>query len=377
SLALAAVLAAAPLTGLHADGAPVLALMALGHLAALLLIPRALDPASGRRGGRNVIVALGLLVGLTAAYALTFYRAAVLPAMPGPVPLLGAAGLIVAGALLLLPRPGELRPLAGPAFAAAVTAVTAGIAAALALLPGGEGGAAAPTADSLRVATYNVHYGYDEGWRFDPGRIAETIDRVDVDVIALQEVPIGLPSAYGIDLPLWLGERTRMRPRFSATAHDLLGEAVLARVALRHTEAVPLPDHGFGGEPAQVLRASLPLGSNTVAVLALHLSVRADVRWRQLRDALEAAPRGAAIVLGDLNARETDPVPRLLRKAGFHDAFRDAGRPAPTFPAGAPDRRIDWIWVRGLTATAARVDDATASDHRLVVATVRVEADGR
>ncbi|HEX7120257.1 MAG TPA: hypothetical protein VF212_15790, partial [Longimicrobiales bacterium] len=58
---------------------------------------------------------------------------------------------------------------------------------------------------------------------------------------------------------------------------------------------------------------------------------------------------------------------------GFRDAFELAGAaPAPTSPAIVPTERIDWIWLRGYDAVEARVLDSTASDHRLVVATVRL-----
>src|SRR5690606_19098855 len=52
----------------------------------------------------------------------------------------------------------------------------------------------------LRVATYNVHHGFDATWRYDPESIARAIERGGADIVALQEVPAGLSFAYGTDL---------------------------------------------------------------------------------------------------------------------------------------------------------------------------------
>jgi endonuclease/exonuclease/phosphatase (EEP) superfamily protein YafD len=57
-----------------------------------------------------------------------------------------------------------------------------------------------------------------------------------------------------------------------------------------------------------------------------------------------------------------------MRAAGFSDPFLESGfEPLPTDPAESPTKRIDYVWLRGLRASDARVLDSLASDHRMVV----------
>jgi endonuclease/exonuclease/phosphatase (EEP) superfamily protein YafD len=63
-----------------------------------------------------------------------------------------------------------------------------------------------------------------------------------------------------------------------------------------------------------------------------------------------------------------------MTEAGFVDPFIAGGfYPAPTDPAEKPNKRIDFVWMRGLTPTDARVLESTASDHRMVVVEARLE----
>jgi endonuclease/exonuclease/phosphatase family metal-dependent hydrolase len=81
--------------------------------------------------------------------------------------------------------------------------------------------------------------------------------------------------------------------------------------------------------------------------------------------------------MGDLNAEPGSAETGLLKAAGLSDAFLAAGGgPAdePTWPAGRPDRRIDYIWLSGDLAAAGFVaTTSTASDHRGIAVTVRTK----
>lgn len=384
TLLLVALAAAAAIIGYGADGTLVALVMAAGHLAALLLITRALDPSSGRRSGTAMAAGLAVFILATALYGLTFFAAFTVPALDGGVPwIMGAAGLVLAGCFVLLPRPD--------AFATPSSWVPAGLAIAAAAIatvvlaaPSGPSEAVVAEAGEvaggdgdrgIRVATWNVHYGFDEAWRFDPGAMAETLRRADVDLVALHEVPVGAPTAYGVDLPLWLGRRAGLHHHFSATINGLLGDAFLTRLPGARVESLPLP--AGGGDRKQLLRLTAAIGGDAVTFNALHLGVEERARSSQIREALAAVGPGPAVILGDLNAEPGSPVTTALAGAGFHDVFRDAGVAAPpTFPARQPTRRIDWIWIRGLRADSATVLSDTPSDHRGVVATLHI-LDGR
>lgn len=377
-----------------------------GHAAALLLLGRALAPAGGRRGGWTVTVALAVFLLFSVLYAFTYFYAFTFPAFQGAAPrILVLAGAVLFAATLLVPLPRPTPPpavrrrvvaaaLATIALAAAVPAwvgwreemeaergdptaarrVDAWAARADTATDGDVAAAAPPAAEpalEVRVATYNVHYGFGEDWRYAPEAMAATIAESGADVVALQEVSVGLATAYGTDLARWLGRRLGMRVRFAPTLNGTLGDAVLSWLPVVGFRSVPLPPHD--ADSKQVAVAEIAIWADTVRVLATHFGLSPAERTVQIAGVLDAAGAGPAIIAGDLNAGPGGNVVRRLEEAGFRDAFELAGvPPAPTSPAIVPVERIDWIWLRGYDAVDARVLESTASDHRLVVAVVGV-----
>lgn len=384
-LLLVALTAIAALVGYWLEGVAVALLMAGGHMAALLLVTRALEPASGRRSSGRVVAGLAVLVVATTLYGLTFYSAFTVPAMEGGAPwIFGAVGVLLAGCFVLLPRPAVIPspPSRVPTVVLAAGLALLAIAIPVVTARGVPVASPEPAARTepavgeavgeavVRVATWNLHYGFDGRWRFDPAAVAGTLRRTGADLVALQEVPVGAPMAYGIDLPLWLGRSTGLRPHFSPTINGLLGDAFLTRLDAARMEAIPLP--AAGGDRKQLLRLTADVGGRRVGFYGLHLGVRESARAAQLREALAWIEAGPSVVLGDLNAEAGSPVTALLSEAGFSDAFRETlPRPA-TFPSHDPTVRIDWIWVRGLRAESPDVLRDAGSDHLAVVATLHI-----
>jgi endonuclease/exonuclease/phosphatase (EEP) superfamily protein YafD len=75
---------------------------------------------------------------------------------------------------------------------------------------------------------------------------------------------------------------------------------------------------------------------------------------------------------GDLNARADTPDIAAL-SFSLTDAWHRCGDGGAghTFPAHAPDRRIDYLLLRGLTCTRAEVVTTDASDHRPLLVTIQ------
>jgi endonuclease/exonuclease/phosphatase (EEP) superfamily protein YafD len=77
------------------------------------------------------------------------------------------------------------------------------------------------------------------------------------------------------------------------------------------------------------------------------------------------------VLAGDFNAKPTDESIMLVTDSGRFDGAFDG---PPTFPADAPDRRIDYVFAPvAWEHVETRVLDTRASDHRPVVATFRVK----
>jgi endonuclease/exonuclease/phosphatase family metal-dependent hydrolase len=165
------------------------------------------------------------------------------------------------------------------------------------------------------------------------------------------------------------------------------GVALLSRWPIRRDTLVPLlvtaPPGRTTGDREQrgVLVAVVDAPGGPLAVLNTHLDHTGDDVWRMqeiatvLQVSRTAVEPGMPVLIGgDLNARPESPVHEQLRGAGFGDAWEGCGAgDAMTFPASAPDRRIDYLYVDGGTrCESARVLASDASDHRPLVFRLRL-----
>jgi endonuclease/exonuclease/phosphatase family metal-dependent hydrolase len=355
-------------------GWPVALLTVAGHFAALVLVYRALAPAGGRRGGWVVTVGLALLICLQLLYAFTFFYDFTVPAFRNQAPVIMAlAGTILLLFLLFTPRPNESRARLRrtlPLLCAAGILLVLGVRLAWRSRPLPIVPAAART---FRIATYNVHYGFADDWRYDPEGIARALESSAADVIVLQEVPAGMPAAYGTDLALWLGRRLRMQSRFAPTINGLLGDAFLTRLPIMSFDSHLLPPDS--ADRKQLGTLTVRTGPTAVTIFGTHLSIHERERWTQVE---AAAPLMAgitpAVLAGDLNDGPQSFVLTRLQQLGFRSAFEMLGTAQPpSAPARQPREIIDYVLVRGLQVETATVIPAAASDHRPVMATLRLQ----
>ncbi|MCK5633919.1 MAG: endonuclease/exonuclease/phosphatase family protein [Anaerolineales bacterium] len=221
--------------------------------------------------------------------------------------------------------------------------------------------------ERLRLATYNIHYGYDDDWHTTLEDIARTIEAEDVDVIALQEVDTGRMTSYCADNAYFLARRLGMNVVYLPTVEHLTGIALLYKgpqVPESSTLVASLQ------EATGVVHAALSWNGKDLHSYGIWLGLSDEDTMRQIEQALAfIGDRSPTSFGGDFNARPDEPEIALIRDAGFADPFALLGiDPAPfTSPAIEPDSRIDYVWVRGLLPVKAWVSDSLASDHRMVV----------
>jgi endonuclease/exonuclease/phosphatase family metal-dependent hydrolase len=358
-----------------------LLLATMVSVALLSALPRRLRRAQPSRsgGGRTGLgLALGnlafLLLSFGLAFAFTYPYT--LPALKGS----GLAWYLAAALLSGLAMLGEGMPALGWSWHRWRTVGLVGVIliAWLASRPAGLARPIAPqvqpgAAPTLRLATYNIHYGYDGPWRLSLARQAETLAALQADVIALQEVDTGRITSYSIDDALWLGQHLGMQVVYLPTVEHLTGIALLSRYSITEAGTSLLPSQE---EQTGLIHARLQVGDQTVDAFATWLGLSEAERARQMGAALawlaQRSPRGPACLAGDLNSSPDSPTYRRLVETGFGDPFRELGLgDVPTDPASAPDERIDYVWLRELTPLAAGVPDSLASDHRPVWVTVQ------
>jgi len=345
--------------------------LALAQVTTLILLSSCIllpDPKRRERLGLGLAVGGVLYLILSFAYAFTFtyaytldlFRDLGLPVFLVAGLLTGLPALALPAVKAALPRPSSTRLLAAGGVGIGLAVVVF-----VATLPPQQ--APAATGGTVRIATYNVHYGYDTDWHLSLEKQAQTIEDSGAGIVMLQEVDTGRPTSYMIDNAMWLARRLRMEEVYLPTLEHLTGIALLSRYPILDTDTLLLPSEL---EQTGIIWAELDIDGESLNAFAIWLGLEPEERARQLDAALpflESHP-GPAAFGGDFNSKPGSPVYIRIEGAEFEDPFvtLDLGSP-PSDPAINPTKRIDFVWLRGLTPIDALVADSTASDHRLVV----------
>jgi endonuclease/exonuclease/phosphatase family metal-dependent hydrolase len=242
----------------------------------------------------------------------------------------------------------------------------------------------------VTVLVYNIHAGKDAAGVENLARVAELVRTTGADLVLLQEVDHNTQRSGPRDQPAELARLTGYSVAFGRTIGFQGGDygiALLSRWPIRRDTLIPLlvtaPPGGTteGREQRGVLLAEVSAPGGPLAVLNTHLDASGPDVWRtqeidgvlQVASTLEDAGM-PLLVGGDFNARPESPIHQALRAAGFRDAWPECGSgDAMTFPARAPDRRIDYLYLAGETRCLdARVLPSDASDHRPLLIRLRV-----
>jgi endonuclease/exonuclease/phosphatase family metal-dependent hydrolase len=262
----------------------------------------------------------------------------------------------------------------------------------------------------LRVLTLNI---WNRGgpWEERLATIRAGLKQIEPDVIALQEV-LKPTEGGGFDQAALIAEGFGYHVAYGAafvTGDIAFGNAVLSRWPIRRTQTFALPQLE-APEPRSLVFAEIDAPFGTLPFFSTHLSWRfeeGNVREAQVKAIAEHVATLCSgsgfppIVAGDFNAVPDADEIRYMRglcslggkRVYFADAFGLAGRgDGTTFTrrnpyAGdlpEPDRRIDYIFVRGDERGRGEPIEARvcfdrpyrgthASDHYGVSATLLVE----
>lgn len=229
------------------------------------------------------------------------------------------------------------------------------------------------TSAPLTLVTYNIHGAIGTDGKFSPARIASVLSRLEADIVALQEVPLG-----GERWPNVLHQLESWLPLVGVEAHTFsvgerrFGNAILTRFPVLETRRINLSLPGR--EPRGALDADIHCMAQRLRVIATHLGLRASERTHQIERLLEAfdSEQMPVILMGDVN--EWFVWGRGLRRLVSH--FRSVPAPA-TFPSVWPVFALDRIWIRPrhrlLSVCVHRDAEARkASDHLPLVAQIRL-----
>ncbi len=244
---------------------------------------------------------------------------------------------------------------------------------------------------AVRVMTYNIHAGKDAAQMDNLQRVAALIDSAAADIVLLQEVDRRTQRSGGVDHFAELRRLTGMHGVFGKSLDYQGGEygiAILSRWPVDSVAAVALkvdPPQARSGnsyEPRAALHVRVQMASGPLHVINTHLDPGAAGTYRRqeliavMAHMKQNIPHEASVLFGgDLNARpNTDDIQAV--SFALTDAFAACGMASgETFPAHAPDRRIDYIFYRRARCTTARVLETQASDHRPLLAIFEISGD--
>jgi endonuclease/exonuclease/phosphatase family metal-dependent hydrolase len=231
-------------------------------------------------------------------------------------------------------------------------------------------------ADSVAIASYNIHSGVGMDRRRSAARIAQVLQELDCDVYALQEVD-NQPGEHEESMQLeYLSRVMEMAavPGLRIVRHTgEYGNALLTRLPILSVHRHDLSCSRWEPRGAVDVRLELEEGA-PLRVIATHLGLSRSERrlqWLKLLATIaEAGPDVPTVLLGDMNEW-------YRPSATLQEAHRLFGEPpAPVaFPSFAPCLALTRIWVRPLQALRALQVHRSAlarraSDHLPVKAVI-------
>lgn len=244
---------------------------------------------------------------------------------------------------------------------------------------------------TMRVASYNIRHGEGMDGKLDYRRIANVLEKLNPDVVAVEEVD---SMTRRTDNTYSLGEIANLMRYYESYAPAIdyeggkYGIGILSRIRPIHTSQYALP----GRDEARTL---LVAEFDNYVFACTHLSLEADERMESLKTIEEVAAKYSKpfIIAGDWNDHPDSPFIKALKRN-----FQICSLQAPSYPADKPNECLDYIAVykcgrevrrpgyaneewtayrpyvgEAAFALQARVvDEPEASDHRSIFAEIAI-----
>jgi endonuclease/exonuclease/phosphatase family metal-dependent hydrolase len=236
----------------------------------------------------------------------------------------------------------------------------------------------APT--EIKVVSYNIRWrGGDE--------LNKLINLLKADseiarasIIGLQEVDRNKRRTGNLNTVKSIAEKLGHHyawaapPVAKANSEEETGVAILSSYPLSDVRRIVLPHPGPGQRRRAAIGATVDLGGTALRVYSVHSENRISVDKKieqtkaVLEDLSQYPKHMRAIILGDLNTWEPDSVnktSKLFVRESFTTPFANGKSTFLRTLLLVPIRfKLDWIWLRGLEATAHGIDKKIKlSDH--------------
>lgn len=249
----------------------------------------------------------------------------------------------------------------------------------------------------IRVLSYNIHYGVGMDSKKDLKRIADVINRLNPDIVGLQEVADSAMTAT-------IGQLTEMTGVFGASTeieppnlYRLLdipvpqsqlfyGDAILSKYPFQDLGNLSIPSASSSRYEAMCVDVnfSKKYGEETIVrFITTHFDYLKTIGSMYARNAAVEVIETAFIndsidipyiLTGDLNATPSSAPLKLLEERGW--VLEDGGKALPTVPSISPRKQIDYILVRPKQRwriiDVSVIEEGMASDHSPILMTLEL-----
>jgi endonuclease/exonuclease/phosphatase family metal-dependent hydrolase len=218
--------------------------------------------------------------------------------------------------------------------------------------------------ETLRVCTYNIQQGYDEGGLKNYGGQLELLRRVEADVIGLQESDTNRTAGGNADVVRYMADRLDMYSYYGPkTVVGTFGIALLSRYPIEQPRTFYMYS---SAEQTATIEAQIRDGERTVHVYVTHLGNGGPI-VQQEAILQEVVGVENVVLIGDFNFDPATEQYRLTREAlddawllRWPDGVDDSGR--------SFTRRIDHAFVSsGTVVLDAQYITDPESDHPALV----------
>jgi len=247
---------------------------------------------------------------------------------------------------------------------------------------------AAEPPHQLRVLCYNVHWCKGTDGKYDVARLADVINKAKPDLVALQEVDVGVKRSGRVHDVRELSKLTGLAARFGPTQHyegGLFGNAVMTNLPILDVAIHPLPYTESTAERTTYPRGAIAVtmqGPDGKPLRFVSTHFQHNVPEDRVAEAKAINKLFAStgddlrtILAGDMNAvPDAEPVTELLKE--WTNAIDEAA--TPTAPATKPRSRIDYVFYRESSqfrvVESKVIPESVASDHRPVLAVLELSS---
>ncbi len=234
---------------------------------------------------------------------------------------------------------------------------------------------------TIKVLSYNIHYGTGMDGKFDLPRIAKVILSHDPDIVGLQEIGDSAMAAE-------LARLTGMKSVFGQSLGKAngYGDAVLSKHPFKWVANYSIPSASSSRYQAMGIDVDLSdiyKKETTVRFINTHFDWLKTIGSQEARLAtVEVIEKGffaedhniSAILTGDLNAiPESEPLKKMGKKGWTQGIL---AKEMNTIPSKNPTKQIDYVLIRSEKNWKVHdvevLDEPIASDHLPILMTLEL-----